>query len=176
MICPICKVGLQQAIFYGTEIDYCPNCLGFWFEEEELRWAKDKKDKNLSWLDIDLWEDKKKFRISSGQKLCPYCRLPLYEVRYGDSKIKVDVCNICRGTWLDRGEFQQIIQYLKDRAGDELLHHYAKNAAKEFWEIFTGPETLREEILDFLIVLKCLGYKLTAQHSVINKIIAKLPK
>lgn len=176
MLCPICKVGLQKAIFYNTEIDYCPKCLGLWFEEEELRWAKDEKDENLSWLDVDLWKDEGRFKISSGQKLCPACRLPLYEVNYENSRVKVDLCNLCYGIWLNRGEFKEIIRYLKSKADYEILNNYAKNAVKEFWEIFTGPEVLKEEISDFLIILRLLSYKLAAQRPVIIGIISNLPR
>ncbi|RLC34812.1 MAG: hypothetical protein DRZ76_01915 [Candidatus Nealsonbacteria bacterium] len=176
MICPLCKIGLQKAVVSGVEIDYCPNCLGLWFEEEELRWAKDYKDRNLKWLDVDLWEREKDFKISPGKKLCPRDRLPLYEVNYGDSNIKVDVCNLCKGIWLDRGEFKKIIQYLKDEADREILNDYLKNLRNEFWEVFAGPETLKEEIEDFIIVLKMLNYKLAVQHPAIARIIASLPK
>lgn len=176
MFCPICKKYLDRAILAGVEINFCPKCLGLWFEEEELRWAKDVKDRNLRWLDIDLWKDEEKFNISPGQKLCPWCRLSLYETEYGDSGIKVDVCNICHGIWLDRGEFKKIIQYLKKKADKEILNNYLKNLREEFWEIFAGPETLKEEIDDFLIILKLLNYKFAVQHPNIAKIISNLPK
>jgi len=176
MKCPRCQKKLDKAIFYNTEMDYCPQCLGLFFEEDELRQAKDEKDKNLKWLDIDLWQDAKKFKISYGIRLCPSCRLPLYEVYYGDSKIIVDVCNLCQGIWLDRGEFKKIIEYLKEKAGWKVLNEYSKTLFEEFREIFLGPETFREEILDFLIILKVLNYKFTAQHSKIVKIISNLPK
>ena len=176
MLCPICKKHLDQAIVSGVDVDYCPKCLGLWFEEEELRIAKDYKDRDLRWLDIDLWRDVEKFKISPGQKLCPADRLPLYETGYGDSDIKVDVCNICKGIWLDRGEFKKIIAYLEERADREVLNHYLKNLREELWEIFMGPETLREEIDDFLIILKLLNYKFSVQHPNIAKVILGLPK
>lgn len=176
MVCPSCKKKLEKIILHNVEVDYCPKCLGFWFEKDELRWAKDEKDKNLIWMDIDLWEDKTKFKISPGQKLCPCCRLPLYEVNYGDSKIRVDICNICRGVWLDRGEFKKIIKYLKEKVDFEVLNNYAKNLLEEFWEIFSGPESFRDEISDFLAILKLLNYKFTAQHPTIAKMISLLPK
>ena len=69
MFCPDCKTKLEKQIFYNVEIDYCPDCLGLFFEKEELRIAKDEKDKNLSWLDIDLWGDKKKFNVSKHSSL-----------------------------------------------------------------------------------------------------------
>ena len=175
MICPFCKKLLEKTIFHNSEVDYCPSCLGLWFEQDELRQAKDEKDKDLNWLDIDLWQDKIKFKITSGQKPCPSCRLPLYEVEYGDSGIKVDVCNICQGIWLDRGEFKKIIEYLQQKANYEILHNYAKNLFQEFREIFIGPEILREEILDFLTILKLLRYKFTVQQPLISKIISESP-
>ena len=175
MNCPICKKLLEKTIFLNTEIDYCPLCLGLWFEQDELRQAKDEKDRGLNWLDIDLWKDKKDFKISYGQKLCPSCRLPLYKINYGDSNIELDVCNICQGIWLDRGEFSKIIKYLKNKANFEVLNNYAKNLFQEFKEIFTGPETFREEILDFVTILKLLKYKFTIQQPLISKIISESP-
>ena len=127
MYCPICKkVKLEQTILSGVEVDYCPKCLGLWFEEEELRLAKDYKDRDLRWLDIDLWKDEEKFKISPGQKLCPQDRLPLYEADYADSNIKVDLCNICKGVWLDRGEFKKIIEYLQKRKDYEIFHKFSR--------------------------------------------------
>jgi hypothetical protein len=176
MDCPRCKIKLEKALFYNTEVDYCPRCLGMFFEEEELRWAKDEKDKNLVWLDIDLWKDERKFKLNYGIRLCPYCRLPLYEVYYGASQIIVDVCSICRGIWLDRAEFKKIMNYLREEADQKVLKEYAKSLLEEFREIFSGPETLREEIQDFLILLKLLNYKFLAQHPKIAKAILQLPK
>ena len=176
MLCPRCKINLEKVLFYNTEVDYCPRCLGMFFEEDELRYAKDARDENLVWLDIDLWKDPTKFRLNHGIRLCPACRLPLYEVYYGTSQIIVDVCNVCYGVWLDKGEFKKIINYLKERADWQILHKYGQALVEEFKEIFTGPETLREEIFDFLIVLKLLNYKLFAQHSKIAKAILQMPK
>ena len=176
MLCPYCKIGLEKAIFYNNEVDYCPRCLGVFFEEDELRQAKDEKDKNLVWLDIDLWESLNMFKIAYGIRLCPACRLPLYEVYYGDSGIIVDVCNLCHGIWLDRGEFKKIINYLKEKSDWKLIHEYGKSLRKEFWEIFTGPESFREEVTDFLVLLKLLSYKFLTRHTFLTKIISLLPR
>ena len=174
--CPICKIELKTAIFYNTEVDYCPRCLGIFFEEDELRLAKDQKDRSLRWLDVDLWKDESKLKLSRGMRLCPVCRLPLYEVYYGDSRIIVDVCKSCHGVWLERGEFKKIIKYLKEKADYKILEEYAKSLAEETWEVFIGPETFKEEILDFLVLLKFLNYKFLTQHPYISKLILELPK
>ena len=47
---------------------------------------------------------------------------------------------------------------------------------EEGWEVFSGPEILREEILDFLTILKLLMYKFAAQYSKLSQIIVTLPK
>jgi len=176
MICPFCQENFKQAIFHRVEVDYCPSCLGVFFEEDELRLAKDEKDKDLNWLDIDLWKDKGKFKVSQEKKLCPACQVPLYEIKYADSEIKVDICNVCRGIWLDRLEFKKIIEYLKEKGNYQLLNDYFKTLTEEFKEIFVGPESLKEEIFDFLVVLKLFRYKFATQHPLITQIISSLPK
>jgi len=176
MNCPICKKKLQTILFNNVEVDYCNDCLGLWFEKDELRWAKDNKDKDLRWLDVDLWKDQKNFKVAKGIRLCPECRMPLYEIHYGDSQVIVDFCRLCGGLWLDRAEFKKIIEWLKNKANYEIMHNYSKNLLKEFSEIFVGPETLKEEIVDFLVILKLLNYKFTTQHPNLTDIFSSLPR
>jgi Zn-finger nucleic acid-binding protein len=171
MICSTCRKKLDSAIFYGIEVDYCPVCLGMFFEEDELRLAKDEKDDQLRWLDIDLWKNEEEFKAKKSKKICPKCRLPFYEIKYGDSGIEVDICIVCKGVWLDRGEFRKIIEYLGKRADREVWENWAKNFKEEFWEIFTGPEIFKDELSDFLMLLKLLNYKFFARHSIITALI-----
>lgn len=176
MFCPLCKTKFKKQVFYGVEIDYCPQCLGLWFEQDELRQAKDEKDKNLNWLDIDLWQDAARFKICKARKLCPKCSMPLYQVGYGDSQTEVDLCNLCQGIWLDRGEFKKIIDYLRRKEKYEVVNNYFKNLIKEGTEIFIGPESFKSELADFLSLLKLLNYKFIIQYPAISKIILSLPK
>lgn len=174
--CPICKINLLSSIFYNTEIDYCERCLGLWFDENELIWAKNQKNKDLKWLDIDLWKDQTKFKVSYGARICPCCRVPLYEVYYGDSGIILDVCKLCHGIWLDRVEFKKIIAWLGVKANYEIMNNYAKNLLNEAKEVFDGPETLREEIEDFLIVFNMFNYRFSILHPTISRMLLSLPK
>ena len=167
---------LEKVLFHNVEVDYCPECLGVWFEQDELRLAKDEKDKQLNWLDVDLWRDKGKFQISKIGKVCPSCRMPLYEVNYDDFKIKVDLCNLCKGVWIDRGEFKQIMIYLKSKADYEILYNYNKNLRQELWEVFAGPEKFREELIDFLTLLKLFNYKFVVQHPFLTSLIENMQK
>ena len=176
MVCPKCQKNLKKAFFYNVDVDYCPKCLGVWFENDELSGAKDTADRNLVWLDIDLWKHKEKFKISAGKRMCPACRMPLYEVKYGTSRIVVDVCNLCQGIWLDRGEFTRIMKYLQKEGAYRALNDFSKNLAFEFWEIFSGPESFRKEILDFVTLLKIFNYKFATQFPNITRAIQTLPK
>ena len=174
MECPNDNEQLERCLFHNVEVDYCPKCLGIWFDRDELRLAKDDKDKNLNWLDVDLWRDKLNFHLSHGNKHCPICRVRLMEVKYDQSKTKVDYCKMCRGIWLDRGEFRQIINYLKQKSDYEILHHYTKNLVIQLWEVFSGPEAFRPELEDFLTLLKLFVYKFEAQHPFLDSLIKEI--
>jgi uncharacterized protein len=175
-ICPVCKKTLDSAIFHEVEADFCPQCLGIWFDEDELALAKDASDKSINWVDFDLWKEINSFVISRDEKICPSCRLPLYETEYGKSGMTVDLCNACKGIWLDRGEFKKLIQYLRSGKDFDALNDYIKSLRGEFWEIFTGPESIKSEVSDFLAVLKLLKYKFITQYPGISRVISELPK
>jgi len=170
MKCPNCNNKLKNTVLNNTEIGYCSSCLGTWFEKDELRQAKDEKD--LEWLDVDLWKDEHKFKIAKGKKICPKCSVPFYQVNYDDSNIQIDICNLCKGVYLDRGEFAKIIEYLKAKEAYEVYNHYFKNLVKEFGEIVIGSEELKSEVKDFLAILKLIALKYPAMQ----KIIDALPK
>ncbi len=161
MNCPVCKEQLATALFHNVEVDYCPFCLGMFLEKGELELAKDHKDQNLRWLDLDLWQSPEHFKTYQKDlsKRCPACGLPFYQVLYGSSEIVVDLCRMCGGIWLDRGEFRKIIEYLKSLAQWQILNQKIKALRQEIWEIFTGPKTFREELEDVLILLKVMTHK-----------------
>lgn len=176
MNCPNDNEKLEKVLFHNVEVDYCPRCLGIWFDQDELRLAKDDKDKNLNWQDIDLWRDKSKFSVIKITKLCPVCRVGFVEINYDKAKTKVDFCKNCQGVWLDRGEFKQIMAYLKNKSDYEILYKYTKSLVSELWEVFSGPETFRSELEDFLTLLKLFNYKFITQHPNLSALIDDLPK
>src|SRR5262245_26613393 len=106
---------LEKILFHDVEVDYCHECLGLWFDQHELPLAKDGKDEQFKWMDIDLWRDKGNFQFSMSNRRCPLCRVPFVEVAYDHSAVVIDFCKHCKGIWLDRGEFKQIMVYLKKK-------------------------------------------------------------
>ncbi len=175
--CPVCEEKkLQEVPFSGVKTDKCGSCKGFWFQKDEFRLVKDKEEEKINWMDIDLWENEDEFKVGKKSKWCPDCEVKLYEVNYGDSNIKVDFCGECEGVWLDKGEFDKIIEYLKEEAGDRIMHHYFQTLAEETGELFTGPEPLDEEVRDLLTVLRLFKYRFAGKHPFLAKVISKLPK
>jgi Zn-finger nucleic acid-binding protein len=167
---------LKEMMIVGIKADYCPKCFGMWFEKGEFDSAKNAKDMSLRWMDIDLWKDKKLFDAKYSHRTCPKDRSLLYEVSYADSDVKVDVCNLCQGIWLDRGEFDKLLSYLQTKNKKELINNYGKILAQEVWEVFSGPKETREELIDLISVLKVLQYKFASQNDWIAKFIMSLPK
>ncbi|MSU54862.1 MAG: hypothetical protein EXS48_03475 [Candidatus Staskawiczbacteria bacterium] len=176
MNCPKDNEKLDQILFHNVQLHNCPRCFGMWFEKGELNSAENDSDKSLNWVEIDLWKDDVKFFVSRSDKHCPNDRAGLKEITYGDSKTKVDFCEQCGGVWLDKGEFKQIINYLKQKADYDILNNYSKTLVVKLWEVFTGPKSLRDELEDLVTVIKLFKYKFLAQHPHIIKLTEDLPK
>ena len=159
MNCPVCNIQLEQLWCVNMELDYCPQYHGFWFDQKELEMATHGRDRDLEWLHVDLWRDKRQFETALGEKPCPVHRLPMMKVGYGTSAITIDVCRQDYGVWLDRGEFKSIIGYLNDYGVKEQAETHLGNINLESWGEFAGPEMLREEVLELQITAKLLRYR-----------------
>lgn len=167
---------LAQRIKIGTvKIDRCSECRGLWFNRDELRLAKDSQEEETRWFDIDLWKNEKDFKSASSHKFCPVCQAPFYNIQYGNSGICVEVCKNCLGLWLEEGEFRKIVDFVQKESAYTLLNNYIRSLIKEGKEIFTGPEDLKSEIGDFLMVLKLLQFKLASGHPALTRVLTSLP-
>lgn len=175
MRCPSChKEEFTQVCVGGVALDFCMNCLGLWFEEGELRRATQESADLYRWVDTDLWQDASRFRAGESERVCPIDHIPMRHVHYGDSPITVDACHTCGGIWLDRGEFQQIAAYTRREGRKEIWDHYYDVLKKEAKEIFTGPEPLRDEVEDLLMVVKLFKYRFIARHPMITQFLQSL--
>lgn len=182
MKCVKCDKNLKKADYKGIQLDYCEECQGIWFDRGELRKVKDKEDEFIRWIDIDPWKNKDKFEISKSGKICPVCGVPLYIIGYDGFPIWVDVCNVCYGIWLDKGEFDEIVAYMKEKVEQETLSEYLKDIGEEVVEVLAGParlparqEKIASEIKDLLVVMKLFEYRLLSRIPAISQIIARLP-
>ena len=172
MKCPNCKNSLNEKITVGAvAIDRCSACGGSWFEGDELRKAKDEKTADAKWFDFDLWKDQSLFKVEEVNRICPLDNAKLFKLNYDNSSIEIDACKECDGIWLDKGEFEKIIEYVKNEGDLEILRNYTKNLIEEGKEIFSGPESVKSEIGDLLLLTKMFQYKFMAQNPILTKII-----
>ncbi len=165
MDCPDCHTELQETDYFGVRIDECPKCLGRWFDRDELRRAKDRSDPDLRWLDFDLFAghvDPPTTRRAA--KLCPRCSVAMGTSAYERSGVLVDVCQTCRGAWLDHGEFEKIVGHLEHEVVSESAAQYGRDVERQFGQIVTGPEGPVSELRDFFAVLGLLEMRLAVEH------------
>jgi Zn-finger nucleic acid-binding protein len=147
MKCPACKDELTPNTIGKIEIDECVKCKGIWFDDDELRQAKDISGKDLNWMDFEIWKHEKDFKLIPGNRACPKCIQYLVSMNYADKKIEIDCCPKCKGVWLDENEFKNIIDALTKEMYTKDFGEYIKAAIEEAQEIITGPESFSFEYL-----------------------------
>ncbi len=173
--CPGCKNPLKQSNNKGVRVDECENCKGIWFDEGELKAARDNTDKYLRWLDFVIFEEKPgKYSTSESNRQCIRCEEKLRTLTFMHSKVVIDACPKCKGIWLDNQEFQKIIKYLEKLIDTRTASQYAKDVLKELLEIGTGEKDKISEIKDFLAVLKLFEIRLAAEHSKIFEVVSNI--
>ena len=177
MKCPTCN---NQELAKDTSIgsvnlNVCASCGGVWFKEDELRQAKDENAVYAKWFDFDLWKHPSSFSNVEGNRICPTDGSILHKLNYGDFDIEIDACKKCNGIWLDKHEFEKIIEYVKKQADYGIIFDYISNLIQEGKEVFSGPESLRSEIADFLLMIKLFQYKFATQHHDATQYLIRLP-
>jgi Zn-finger nucleic acid-binding protein len=176
MKCPKCEANLESKTFKKVNIHECGTCSGLWFDKDELNRAKDSTDEDLAWLDFDIFEEKEsKYSKKESGRVCPRDNSNLVTLIYSDSKINIDACPTCHGTWLDREEFEKIIKYLEDKVVSETSGEYAKDLVHQFTQILTGPTHLASEVKDFMAVLRLFEKRLEAEHPNITYALSNFP-
>jgi len=176
MKCPKCRLEeLKKAEINGVRIDCCEFCGGIWFDKDELKTIRDHRDKNLSWLDFDLWEDRSKLMVSGKSVNCPRDGKHLFKIKYGNTNVMVDICLDCRGVWLDREELDKIIVELKEKINSETIPEYLNDLGKEISQLLMHPDRADVELRHITIIMKMLEYRFLAQHPKIAEIISSLP-
>jgi len=174
--CPRCKCDLKPKRLAQIDVDECASCQGIWFEQDELRQAKDATDPDLNWMDFEIWKHEDLFTTNRSAQSCPACELPMVTLNYGDTDIEIDYCPACRGTWLDNGEFQKIIASLEEELASKPLGDYTRESLKEAQELITGPESFISEWKDLMTVLRMMEYRLFVEKPKLLSIISSIGK
>ena len=159
MDCPRCAAILRAGEIETVQINECAQCKGIWFEQDELRQAKDADDPDLNWMDFEIWKDEDRFHISLGTLRCPRCDFPMAAIKYGATGIEIDCCTQCDGIWLDGSEFEGIINALNAELAAKSVSDYARASLSEAQEIVAGPEGLVSEWRDLMTVIRMFQYR-----------------
>ncbi len=180
LLCPDCGHPLIRQEDRGLQIAECGHCRGRWFDREELRKAKDSADEDLCWLDFDPFSGRgTEFRPAREDRICPKCRRSMEALAYGNSGVVLDVCGTCRGVWVHHGEFEKIIRHLEEVITSKPASDYVVESFKKVLDLARGGHDAREEIRDFLTVLKLLKLRTGVEHphlaETINKLFEWLP-
>jgi len=164
MNCPCCSTELKSKMIEDIQVDECPDCKGTWFEEGQLRQAKDLSDSDLNWIDFEIWKHQDKASARSKDIACPHCRKTLVTIDYGDTGVEIDYCPQCKGIWLDKGEFKKIIEALTEELLTKSFSDYIKASIEEAKEIVTGQESFLSEWKDFVTVFRMMRYRLFVEN------------
>jgi uncharacterized protein len=173
--CPACGHKLRTTSLVAVEVDQCPNCKGVWFDYDELRLAKDHADRDLNWMDFEIWKHANLFEVGPRHLKCPNCQTELVAIRYGSTKVTVDYCRKCKGVWLDRAEFKRIIDALEDDLTSKSAADYVKASIEEAKELFSGSESFISEWRDFKTVLWLLELRFFVEHPRLLSEITSIP-
>ena len=176
MNCPKCNSQLKEIKINGAKVNCCDNCGGIWFDKDELRLVRDERDKNLSWLDFDLWNNKDELSVSGKSINCPRDGKPLFKIKCGNTEVLVDICLECHGIWLDKDELNKIISELKEKINKETIPEYIDDLSVEIGKLITHQEKIGVEAKHIAIIMKLIEYRFMSQHPDLAKAISKLPK
>jgi len=174
MKCPRCQDKLEKRDIEEVQIDTCENCKGMWFDQDQLRQAKDRTDSDLNWMDFDLWKHKDRFRVAAKPIKCPKCNISMAAIDYDQTRVEVDCCPLCKGVWLDGGEFRKIIGALVEELETKTLPDYIKTSLEQAGELIVGTENPISEWSDFLTVMRMLQYRILAENPKLHDAITKV--
>lgn len=176
MKCPNCDGKLEEKTFKKVRIEECSHCHGMWFDQDELKKAKDSTDEDLSWLDFEIFEEKEnKYSKKESDKQCPVDDTRLETLTYSHSKVSIDTCSNCYGIWLDSAEFEKIIKYLENEVITNTSGDWAKEALGQFGEILNAEDMKSSEFRDLFTILKLGETRLSAEHEKITAILTFFP-
>jgi Zn-finger nucleic acid-binding protein len=174
MECPIDGTPLKTHKFHSINVEECLQCGGIWFEEGELRKAKNETESELSWLDFDLWSDQETFTADWSSRKCPQCNKSMATISYGETGVAIDYCASGHGVWLDKGEFKAIIKALKAEVNSKTVSDYVTSSLDEAMELFTGDEGFISEWKDLLTVWRLLQYRFLIENPKVAELLTAL--
>lgn len=106
--CPDCKIPLRTEEILGIALDVCPDCAGIYFDDGEMVKLKDMGDDVFSEVDDQVVPEGEPVPTErTTNRMCPACKFGMEEYAYlYTSKVRLDSCPKCHGTWVEHGELK----------------------------------------------------------------------
>jgi Zn-finger nucleic acid-binding protein len=171
--CPVCGAKLDLYSILSMEFEGCPKCHGMWLTKDELRKLKNKIGiGELHWLNAEV-DNIEKTAAVPGKRICPKKDGgKLISVVFGKSSVVLDWCPKCHGIWLDRGEFDKVIEYLRTELGNATVKDVEKEIAEDVKNLWKGgPEGRLAEIGDIAAAVTALLNFTIFEHPALFKAI-----
>jgi Zn-finger nucleic acid-binding protein len=148
--CPSCGQTLNLYSFSSMKYEGCAKCRGLWLVKDELRKLKNQYEVGrLHWLNDEIDDIENTSFIKTNRPCVKCAGVKMVSTLFAHTSLIIDWCPQCHGMWLDRREYQTIIQYLVDEAGKAKPQDLKREIAKDAKRILTGgPEGRLAEIGD----------------------------
>ena len=113
MRCPSCKYDMIVVEHNKIELDYCTNCLGIWFDSQELELLLNYMGLDSRSLFLPKILNATKTKSAEKQRKCPICTKRMKKTTIGQQpEILIDICQRGDGLWFDGGEVAILIKQL----------------------------------------------------------------
>ena len=170
--CPRCDAKLDLYSLLEIEFEGCPKCHGLWLDRDELRKLKNKVGiGELHWLNGEVDNIGQAAAVAS-KRVCPRNdNGNLLSVVFGKSSVVLDWCPKCQGIWLDRGEYDKIVDYLRSEAGQSTIKDVEKEIREDVKRLFkSGSESPVAELSDIAAAVTALINFTIFEHPTVFKL------
>ena len=172
--CPACGAKLDLYSILSMKFEGCPKCHGMWLTRDELRQLKNQVGiGELHWLNTEVDNIEQTAAIPSKRDCPKKDSGKLLSVLFGKSSTVLDWCPKCHGVWLDRGEYDKTIEYLRNEAGKASVKDVEKEIAEDVRKlVHGGPEGRLAEIGDIAAAVTALINFTIFEHPAVSKIMS----
>jgi Zn-finger nucleic acid-binding protein len=169
--CPVDGTTLDLYSIFSAKFEACPRCNGMWLAKDELRKLKNKAlEGQLHWLNDEIDNIEKAAANPSGRDCAKGDGGKLVSVVFGKSSIVIDWCPKCHGMWLDRTEFDSIIEYLDTEAANATRKDVEREIAEDLKKLWKGgPEGRAAEVADIAAGVMALANFTVFEHPALFK-------
>lgn len=119
MKCPKCNNVLITVERNDIELEYCPECGGFWLDADE--WTLIKENFEIPFEIVDLMKLNPVSLSVAGEdaRYCPVCVSRMEKISLGG--LILDRCVNRHGVWFDKGELSEYINKNSDVKQNETI-------------------------------------------------------